>query len=125
MLSLPNNMSLLNSENKSFITNLLPNNVIPSSLFHITRDKSHYFLQFNFSNEKLPHQGFKIHVSCTEQNFQDILNIIYKFCFQHKISFKYISNLENLLRNLSGKSSIWTSGKFITIYPESLSTFKK
>lgn len=41
------------------------------------------------------------------------------------MSFKYISNLENLLNNLSGKSSIWSSGKFITIYPESLSSFKE
>ncbi|MGO2237803.1 hypothetical protein IMAU10031_00635 [Lactobacillus helveticus] len=125
MTSLINNKTLLNLQNKIFTTDLLPDNIIQSSLFDITRDKKHYFLQFNLSDKKLPHQGFKIHVSCTEENFQSILNTIYNFCIQHKVSFKYISNLENLLNNLSGKSSIWSSGKFITIYPESLSSFKE
>lgn len=103
----------------------MPDNPISSSLSHITRDAKHYYLQFNFSNEQLPHQGFKIHVSCTEQNFQNILNMVYQFCIQHKVTFKYISNYRNLLTNLSGKSSIWSSGKFITIYPKDVHTFKK
>lgn len=103
----------------------MPDNPISSSLSHITRNAKHYYLQFNFSNEQLPHQGFKIHVSCTEQNFQNILNMVYQFCIQHKVTFKYISNYRNLLTNLSGKSSIWSSGKSITIYPKDVHTFKK
>ena len=124
-LAMFNDINLLNLQNDVFSTDILPDNPISSSLSHITRDAKHYYLQFNFSNEQLPHQGFKIHVSCTEQNFQNILNMVYQFCIQHKVTFKYISNYRNLLTNLSGKSSIWSSGKFITIYPKDVHTFKR
>lgn len=125
LLATFNDTNLLNLQNKVFSTDVLPDNLISSSLSRITHDKKHYYLQFDFSNEKLPHQGFKIHVSCTEQNFQNILNITYQFCIQHQVTFKYISNYRNLLINLSGKNSIWSSGKFITIYPKNIHTFKK
>lgn len=59
MTSLINNKTLLNLQNKIFTTDLLPDNIIQSSLFDITRDKKHYFLQFNLSDKSYLIKGLK------------------------------------------------------------------
>lgn len=117
-----NNFLLINNK-VIYKTSVLPDQVTNISNYHITRNHNHYFLQFNFSNKKIKRQGFKIHISATMKNYQEILNIIFDFCKNNKINFKYISNLEKLYLNLSGSSNLWSTGKFITIYPNDYSNF--
>lgn len=67
--------------------------------------------------ERLPTQGWKIHVSATLNNAQEVLNISSKICLARETSFKFgLDETTLLLMNSKG----WNrggSGKFITIYP--------
>lgn len=115
---------LLNSYKKIYSTSVLPDKVKDISYYHISRNANHYFLQFDFSNKKSYRQGFKIHISATMKNYQEILNSVFEFCKNHKVDFKYISNMKELYLNLSGTTNnLWSTGKFITIYPSNYSDF--
>lgn len=108
-----------------FTTNVLPSQVTQSDLINISRNKNHYFLQFNFRNSvSLPHQGFKIHVSCTLHSYQRVLDSVFTLCKSNEVTFKYISNKDMIIKNLSGHGSLWSSGKFITIYPQNNVEFR-
>lgn len=110
----------LKMKNDIYPTTVLPSNLSDNDVSLITRNEDHYFLQFNFNkSKKSKRQGFKIHISATTENYQKILNIVYLFCKKRNISFKYISNTQELIKNLSGNIPSWNAGKFITIYPQS------
>lgn len=110
---------IVSRKNSILLTSILPDEIKINDFNFIARNKDHYFLQFNFSNNNIKvHQGFKIHISATSTNYSKILNIIFKFCKREKITFKYISNLKALIDNFSGRSPMWSAGKFITLYPD-------
>ncbi|MBF6625234.1 hypothetical protein IU402_01365 [Aerococcaceae bacterium zg-BR9] len=71
----------------------------------------------------LPRQGFKIHVSCTVDNYQDVLETVYDYCRTEQIVFKYLCNLKLLKQLLSSLAERSSGGKFITIYPENEAQF--
>ena len=105
--------------------NILPDRVNNSDLEVLTRDEKHVFLQFNFSDRKLPMQGFKIHISANLSNYQVVLNTVFSFCKVNSITFKYICNFTLLEKNIRGSDGDPTfSGKFITIYPATFNLFK-
>jgi serine/threonine protein kinase len=102
-----------------YSTSILPLSLNYEDLRKVSRNKDHYFLQFNFSKNKIQeHQGFKIHISATIKNYEQILDIIFNFCKKNNITFKYIANKYELEKNFSGLCSFWSTGKFITIYPQ-------
>lgn len=68
-------------------------------------------------NSVLPDQGWKIHISTTPHEAQDLLRVVSVYLFQHKVVFKHLTYREYLLRSLSKYSNRSSSGKFITIYP--------
>lgn len=115
----------IDEHSTTYITNILPATYSENDSNLITRDNKHYYLEFNFNSEPPLRVGFKIHISATSKNYQFVLNIIFNFCKQHSLNFKYISNITNVLNNLSGQRPVWESGKFITIYPTSFDNFKK
>ena len=105
--------------------NIPPDRVNNSDLEVLTRDEKHVFLQFNFSDRKLPMQGFKIHISANLSNYQVVLNTVFSFCKVNSITFKYICNSTLLEKNIRGSDGDPTfSGKFITIYPATFNLFK-
>lgn len=59
MTSLINNKTLLNLQNKIFTTDLLPDNIIQSSLFDITRDKNTIFFNLTFPTKSYLIKGLK------------------------------------------------------------------
>lgn len=69
-------------------------------------------------------QGWKIHVSAIPSNAKEILEIVSKVCFLNKINFKFLCDSKILAASLSKTWPRSESGKFITIYPESIDTFK-
>lgn len=83
------------------------------------------FTFWNPDKSKVPKQGWKIHISCFFNNYQEILDIVTEYCFKHQISFKYVNNKKILLYLLSKNANRSESGKFITIYPECDQTFAK
>ncbi|MEB7725457.1 class III lanthionine synthetase LanKC [Mammaliicoccus fleurettii] len=78
----------------------------------------------DFGNN-LPDQGWKIHVSATLGNDNDILKIVTQYCSENKVTFKHLSD-KNMLVFLNGKyNNRGSAGKFITIYPINTKEFKK
>lgn len=46
---------------------------------------------------KFPDHGWKIHISCYHDNYQEILSIISNFCFAENYSFKFVNDT-NILK---------------------------
>lgn len=94
---------MINLNCQSSNTSLLPSDFQLEDYKKIARDSEKRFLQFCFSNDEIPAQGFKIHISATQLNYQVILDEVFDLCKSNLIDFKYISNREQLLDNLAGK----------------------
>lgn len=71
----------------------------------------------NHNYKLLPKYGWKIHISCFYDNFNEILDITSTYCFKHNICFKHINSIKNLSILLSKPLNNKSGGKFITIYP--------
>lgn len=69
-----------------YSTSILPLSLNYKDLRKVSRNKDHYFLQFDFSKNKIKErQGFKIHISATIKNYEQILDIIFNFCKKMKL----------------------------------------
>lgn len=82
-----------------------------------TRSELDDWLLFHPENPGLPPQGWKIHVSATLEDAERILGIVWAFCVQRGISFKFIRSLQLLFLRNGKYADRSASGKFITIYP--------
>lgn len=65
----------------------------------------------------LPTQGWKIHVSATRLNAERVLDIVWRYCVEAEVSFKYIRGPYVLMRRNGKYGDRTASGKFVTIYP--------
>jgi serine/threonine protein kinase len=65
----------------------------------------------------LPGQGWKIHVSACLDNAENILDIVWKYCVDGGIFFKYVRGAETLKIRNSKYGDRSASGKFVTLYP--------
>ncbi|HAP5615550.1 TPA: protein kinase/lanthionine synthetase C family protein [Enterococcus faecalis] len=75
---------------------------------------------------KYPHlltQGWKIHISAILSESQNILNIVSKICFNYNVSFKFVRTHGELKFKNVKYADRSSSGKFITIYPNSEEQF--
>ncbi|NDI35799.1 class III lanthionine synthetase LanKC [Chengkuizengella sediminis] len=90
--------------------------------FWETRFNSHWTYCFP-SNNRLPIQGWKIHISASSSEAQQTLDIVSTFLFDQSVSFKYVSSLSELFLKNSKYGDRGSSGKFITIYPIDESQF--
>ncbi|CAM5604760.1 serine/threonine protein kinase [Streptomyces spiroverticillatus] len=66
---------------------------------------------------RIPDQGWKIHVAASPGNAAELLDAVAPYCVEHGLMYKYISDLETLGRRGSKYGDRSASGKFITIYP--------
>lgn len=78
----------------------------------------------NLDDKELPFFGFKIHISATIDNYKDIFNLVEGILDSYTITYKYIRDDEDVLRNFSVDESPAESGKYITIYPENEEKFR-
>lgn len=67
-------------------------------------------------SEKLPEQGWKIHISAYYDNYHNILKKIATYCYRYKVPFKY-TQMKYLHMFLGKNANRISSGKLITIYP--------
>ncbi len=65
----------------------------------------------------IPDQGWKIHVSASPDNAEELLETVAPYCVEHGLMFKYIKNRGILARRGSKYGDRTASGKFVTIYP--------
>jgi tRNA A-37 threonylcarbamoyl transferase component Bud32 len=66
---------------------------------------------------KLPHQGWKIHISATVTNCEEVLRSVAMICRERETAFKF--TIDRFLVHLMATKA-WSresAGKFITIYP--------
>ncbi|MEE8813689.1 MAG: hypothetical protein SOH91_04780 [Lactobacillus delbrueckii] len=78
---------MINLNYQSSDTSLLPSDFQLEDYKKIARDSKKRFLQFCFSNAEIPDQGFKIHISATQINYQVILDEVFDLCKSNLIDF--------------------------------------
>ena len=65
----------------------------------------------------LPQQGWKIHISVSPSDADELLEIVWAYCIQNSIAFKFLRSRAAVFANSSKYWSRSASGKVITIYP--------
>ncbi|ASR34555.1 serine/threonine protein kinase [Prauserella marina] len=65
----------------------------------------------------LPYQGWKIHVSATLDNAEQVLTTVYECLVERAVTFKHLTDLAVLLARNSKYAPREASGKLVTIYP--------
>ena len=66
---------------------------------------------------ELPAQGWKVHVSASVADAEEILRRTRDYCVEHHLPFKFLTSPEVLVRRSSKYGERSSSGKFVTIYP--------
>ena len=75
-------------------------------------------------NATIPPQGWKIHVSSTEENAASTLRAVAAICVDHNATFKHLID-DGVLQMINGKGAPRSQGgKFITIYPPDKRSFR-
>lgn len=67
----------------------------------------------------LPPQGWKVHVSATIENAQQLLDEVGAYALDRRMSFKWVPSREQLFERNGKQAHRGGSGKFITLYPQS------
>lgn len=75
--------------------------------------------KFIYRGNKIPHEGWKIHISSSIRYRKRVLRVVSRVCFDHNVSFKYIKSNYEFRKNISEYEKPWSLGKYITIYPDS------
>ena len=91
---------------------------------YVNDTENKYWMQNNVEVPKID-VGFKIHISATVYNYEDIFKIFYKYIQNKDICFKIISSIDLLYSQNKGFYGYSQIGKFITIYPNSNEHFKE
>ena len=87
-------------------------------------ENTEYWHYMIYQSNNLPTQGWKIHLSATIQQAQKMLDIVAPWLIKEKVSFKFVSSLEQLVYSNSKYADRSESGKFITIYPRNDDEFE-
>lgn len=80
---------------------------------------SNLYWSYMIGPQKMPDQGWKIHLTANLDDAQSELTTVSKFLIKKQVSFKFIPTREELVLRNSKYASRVESGKFITIYPSS------
>ena len=65
----------------------------------------------------VPPQGWKVHVSACLGNAEEVLGVVFDYCTERRIPFKFIRSLQCVLLRNAKYADRGASGKFVTIYP--------
>ncbi|WP_344658618.1 class III lanthionine synthetase LanKC [Catenulispora subtropica] len=68
-------------------------------------------------DQRLPEQGWKIHVSACLDNAERILAVVHSYCLEHGLAFKYLRSAAILHTQNAKYAARGSSGKFMTLYP--------
>jgi len=89
----------------------------------LERDRTYLFA--HSAETDFPDQGFKIHVSGTPSNAEELLSAVVPHCVKEKTAFKIAADPFLLTFTCSKSEARGSSGKFITIYPRDESVFRR
>ncbi|MFJ4503646.1 class III lanthionine synthetase LanKC [Streptomyces sp. NPDC088864] len=82
-----------------------------------TRATNEDWVVFRPPGVELPEQGWKIHVTATQENAGRISRLVRDYCLDHGVYFKFIRSRAVLARRNSKYGDRGSSGKFVTLYP--------
>lgn len=63
-------------------------------------------------------QGWKIHVSTTVEDAEEVLDLVRAYCVAQELPFKHLRSRQQLLARNSKYADRTASGKFVAIYPQ-------
>ncbi len=72
---------------------------------------------FQPQQARIPSQGWKIHVSATPDNAERVLEKVFAYCFERRLTFKCLHGPAALLMQNSKYAARGASGKLLTLYP--------
>ncbi|MEU6735629.1 lipopolysaccharide kinase InaA family protein [Streptomyces physcomitrii] len=75
------------------------------------------WIMYSRADVPLPWQGWKIHVSATTANAEELLTAVSAHCFAARLPFKALSGMPTLRQRNSKYADRGGSGKFLTLYP--------
>jgi hypothetical protein len=82
-----------------------------------TRAESDSWVYLNPDGAVVPPQGWKIHVSACLDDASGALDVVWRYCIDRAIPFKFIATRNALLARNVKYALRGGSGKFVTIYP--------
>ncbi|PRR88599.1 MULTISPECIES: class III lanthionine synthetase LanKC [unclassified Bacillus (in: firmicutes)] len=85
--------------------------------YKITIEENSPWIYYSNPSISIKEQGWKIHISATINDAQDILKVVSKLLFKRKVAFKHIKDKQTLFNLNSKHGNRISSGKFIAIYP--------
>ncbi|WP_375758897.1 class III lanthionine synthetase LanKC [Corallococcus exercitus] len=83
------------------------------------------WVHVNPPEKKLPAQGWKIHISATPSNCEQILERVARVCIERGTSFKFLLDEDLLVRTSHKGWSREASGKFMALYPRDDADFRE
>lgn len=91
------------------------NNVSPD--YQVIAEEGSVWTYYHVQDAVLPDQGWKIHLTATLEESQELLDKVSEFCIENKIEFKHLKNKQSFIKVNSKNANRASSGKFMTIYP--------
>lgn len=76
-----------------------------------------------YEKNTLPEQGWKVHISSSVGQAQEVLNVVSEYLMRQRIDFKFVKSSWELMMKNSKYGDRSGSGKFITIYPKDVDEF--
>ncbi|PTJ88192.1 class III lanthionine synthetase LanKC, partial [Staphylococcus simulans] len=95
---------------------------VPNNFIMNTSSESVWTFYYT-KDEKIPLQGWKIHISASLKDSELILKNVADICFDQNIPFKHLKDFESYMKLNSKNAHRSASGKFVTIYPSNESIF--
>lgn len=69
------------------------------------------------SGKPLPEQGWKIHVSAAYGEYEEVIRLVARYCFAHRLHFKFLRGPVTALAQNAKYAPRGSSGKLLTVYP--------
>lgn len=79
----------------------------------------------SLQKHELPLQGWKIHISATPYNNEDVLYLTAKYLIEQNVSFKFLIDQTAFKKMNSKIANRGSAGKFITVYPINQESFEE
>lgn len=91
-------------------------NKLPDTYAVIATSES-VWKHYHVKHISLPDQGWKIHITSTFEESQNVLDKVAQLCLDKNVEFKHLKDRQSFVKVNSKNANRATSGKFITIYP--------
>ncbi|MDQ7911326.1 class III lanthionine synthetase LanKC [Phytohabitans sp. ZYX-F-186] len=81
------------------------------------RRRAEFWTQLRPADDRLPAQGWKIHISAVPEQAEQTLDVAAGICLERRVPFKFLRSRTALLVANAKYARRGSSGKFVTIYP--------